>query len=265
MQPIAADPTHSASSWPSTSDSTYCPGAQLSGACALLAILVQTQTTTQCGARTDIEWNAQRLDELKQQLADSIQRAKDAANDSGFFGFLGDVFGSDIAQIAGAVASVAAIVATGGASAPLVMIALAEGLQLGAKAGAELGLDPSLCMALSLASVAVGLCTPGGVQAAGKLADVAREVQVGAKIVQGGATAAGGSLHYVSAQYHADALHRQADVVLIHAQQDSTNLDLDDALSLLQRALRTAQHETSTVSEILQNDSDTNTALSDRI
>ena len=262
MTAIAPTNPQPISSWSTTSD---CQSARLSGACALLAVLVQTQTTTQSGARTDIEWNAQRLDELKQQLADSIQKAKDAANDSGFFGFLGDIFGSDIAQIAGAIASVAAIVATGGASAPLVMIAVAEGLQLGAKAGAELGLDPNLVMALSLASVAVGLCTPGGVQAVGKLADVARGVELGARVTQGAATAVGGGLHYVSAQYHASDLHYQADVVVCKGDQDMTNLDFDDAVSMLQRALRTAQHETNTVSQIVQNDSNTNAALSDRI
>lgn len=265
MSTVASINALPVSSWPIASNSNDCPSAQLSGACVLLAILIQTQTTSQSGARTDIEWNAQRLDELKQQLADSIQKAKDAADDSGFFGFLGDIFGSDIAQIAGAIASVAAVVATGGASAPLVMIALAEGLQLGAKAGAELGLDPNLCMALSLASAAVGLCTPGGVQAVGKLADVARAVEFGAKVTQGAATAAGGGLHYVSAQYHASDLHYQADIAVCNGRKDMTNLDFDDAVSLLQRALRTAQHETNTVSQIVQSDADANTALSDRI
>jgi len=120
-------------------------------------------------------------------------------------------------------------------------------------------------MALSLASVAVGLCTPGGVQAVGKLADVARGVELGAKLTQGAATVAGGSLHYVSAQYHATDLHYQADVALCNGHEDTTNLDFDDAVSRLQRALRAAQHETNTVSQIVQDDSDTNTALSDRI
>src|SRR5450432_3436280 len=101
MSTVTSSNAAPVSSWPGASNSSGSPPAQLSGACALLAILIQTQTTSQSGARTDIEWNAQRLDELKQQLADSIQKAKDAAEHSGFLGFLGDVFGSDIAQIAG--------------------------------------------------------------------------------------------------------------------------------------------------------------------
>lgn len=257
--------TPSVNPWLRSSSPSDCSCTHLSGACALLAILVQAQTSSQSAARTDIELNAQKLAELKQQLADAVQRAKDAADDSGLFGFIGDIFGSDIAEIAGAVAAVAAVVATGGASTPLIMVALAEGLQLGAKAGAELGLDPDLCLALSVASVAVGLCTPGGLQAAGKWADIARKVELGANIVKGGATASGGVLNLVSARYHASALHAQTDAVAVHGDQDLNQLDFDDALSALQRALRTAQAETNTASGIVQGDSDTNTALSDRI
>jgi hypothetical protein len=266
MANLASSNALSVNPWQSASYSSDCATAQLSGACALLAILVQTQTTTQSGARTDIEWNAQRLDELKQQLADSIQKAKEASEHSGFLGFLGDVFGSDIAQVAGAVAAVAAMVATAGAAAPLIMIAIAESLQLAAKAGAQLGLDPKLCMALSVASVAVGLCTgTGELQAATKIAQVARDVELGANLAQGAATATGGALRYAAASYHSDSLHYQADVVLSRGHKDATNLDLYDALSMLQRAIKTAQCETSTVSSIVQDDTDTNTALSDRI
>ena len=252
--------------WQSSVPANDCRADQLSNACALLALLVQAQSASQSGCRTAIEVNAQKLDELKKELADAVQKAKEASEHSGFLGFLGDVFGSDIAQIAGAVAAVAAVVATGGASAPLVMILVAEGLQLGAKAGAELGLDPKLCMALSLASVAVGLCTgTGELQAAGTIAQVGRDVEVGAKILQGASSITGGVLGYSAARYHASALHYQADVVLTQAREDTTNLDIDSALSMLQSAVRTAQRETSTASEIVQNDSDANTTLSDRI
>src|SRR3954463_10032444 len=160
----ATNPSPPADPWQSAQSSSDAAQVNLSAACQLLALMVQSQTTAQCGSKTDVELDFKKMEELKKQLADAIQKAKDAQEHSGLFGFLGDIFGSDIAQIAGAVAAVAAVVATGGASAPLFMIALAEGLQLSAKAGAELGLDPGLCMALSVASVAVGLCTPGGLQ-----------------------------------------------------------------------------------------------------
>lgn len=253
--------------WERASSDANTSATQLSSACALLVLLVQTQTTTQSGCRTTVEVNAQKLEELRKELEEAIQQAKEASEHSGFLGFLADVFGSDIAQIAGAVAAVAAVVATGGAAAaPLVLLLVAEGLQVGAKVGAELGLDPKLCMALSLASVAVGLCTgTGELQCASALARGARDVELGAKVVQGAATATGGALSFRASQVRAEALRHQADSVRLLANEDTTNLDIDDALSMLSRAIRTAQRETSSASEIVQNDSDTNIALSDRI
>jgi hypothetical protein len=243
-----------------------CSPAELSGACALLALLVQSQSTTQAGSKTDVELGAKELEDLKKQLADAIQHAKDASKHSGVFGFLGDLFGSDIAQIAGAVAMVAAVIATTGTGAPLIAIALSEALQVSAKAGAELGLDPKICLALSLASVAVGFCTGSGeAQAASTLVKGARYVEVGAKITQGAAAAAGGVLHGVAGYYQRQQLTYQADAVGYQGHEDATNLSIDDAIAQLERALRCEQHETNTASEIVQNDADTNTTLSNRI
>lgn len=250
----------------SASPSSECPQANLSAACALLALMVQSQSTTQAGSKNDVELDFKKMEELKKQLADAIQQAKDAAKDSGFFGFLGDIFGGDIAQIAGAVAAIAAVVATGGAAGPVLLIALAEGLQTAAKLGPQLGLDPKICMALGLASVAVGLCTgTGEAQAFGAVADGARGVELGAHVVQGASTATGGTLHFVSGHYQAKSLGYQADATGYQAANDTTSLDLDAALDMLQRALKTEQRETATVSAINQDNSDTNTALSNRI
>jgi len=262
-------PTSSASStnpWVSSSPSSTDTHSQLSGACALLAVLVQAQCSTQSSAKADIEHGFDRLDELKKQLADSIRQAEEAANDSGFFGFLGDIFGNDIAQIAGAVAAIAATIATAGAASPLLLIAISEALQLAATVGAKLGLDPKICFAIGIASVAVGFCSgTGTAQAAGEIADVARGVSLGAKVAQGGATAVGGALHFVSANAHARQLDYQADAAGYQTQDKATSLDLDDAFARLRRALRVEQHETDSVSAQLRDDSDTNTTLCQRI
>ena len=253
-------------SWASVPASSERLSSQLSGACALLAVLVQAQSSAQSNAKGEIERGFAHLDELKKQLADTIRQAEEAANDSGFFGFLGDIFGSDIAQIAGAVAAIAATIATGGAAAPLLLIAISEALQVAAKVGAELGLDPKICMGLAIAAVAVGFCSGAGAgQAAGEVADVARSVSLGAKLTQGTATIAGGSLRIVSAHYQAKQLDYQADAAGYRAEDEATNLDLDDAFSLLQRALRTEQRETATVSELVQDDSETNARLCNRL
>ncbi|HEX3849772.1 MAG TPA: hypothetical protein VHW01_02330 [Polyangiaceae bacterium] len=258
--PPPADP------WQSSTSSNAASQANLSAACALLALMVQTQTTSECGSKTDVDLDFQKMEALKKQLADAIQQAQDAASHSGFFGFLGDIFGGDVAQIVGAVAALAAVVATGGAAGPLLLIALAEGLQTAAKLGPQLGIDPKICMALGLASVAVGVCTgAGSAQAFGEVADIARGVELGAHVVQGASTAAGGALHFVSGHYQAKSLGYQADATGYQAANDTTSLDLDAALDMLQRALKTEQRETATVSAINQDNSNTNTALSNRI
>ena len=238
----------------------------LSETCALLALMVRSQSATQIASKGDAEIAAKRMDELKQQLADAIQKAKDAADHSGFFGFLSSVFGSDIAQIAGAVAAIAAVVATGGAAAPLLLMAVSVALEEGAKIGAKLGLDPKICMAISLAAAAVGLCSgAGSVQATSTVASVAHGVEAGASITQGAASAAGGAFGYVSGHYQAKQLGYQADAAGYQAQDEVASLDFDAAIALLQHSLHTEQREASTASAILQNNSQTNTALSDRI
>jgi hypothetical protein len=242
------------------------PSTQLSGDCTLLAMMVKSQCAAQSSSKTDVEMDFKKLQELRQQLADAIQKAKDAADHSGFFGFLSSVFGSDIAQIAGAIAAVAAVVATGGAAAPLILMAVSLALEEGAKLGAKLGLDPKLCMAISLAGAALGMCSGTGTsQAAGTIATIASDVKVGAEVTQAGATATGAGLGYMSAHYHADELDYQADATGYQAQNDATNMDFNAALDLLQASLRSEQRETSTASAIVQNNNDTNTALSNRI
>ncbi|MEP7053004.1 MAG: hypothetical protein ABJB12_21750 [Pseudomonadota bacterium] len=252
--------------WQSASCASAASQPNLSAACLLLALMVQSQTTTQASSKTDVELDFNKLQELKKQLADAIQQAKDAADHSGFLGFLGDIFGSDIAEIAGAIAAVAAVVATGGAAGPILLVALAEGLEAASRFGPELGIDPKICMALGLASAAIGLCTGAGeVKAASALASGARDVQVTANVSKALATGTGGVLHGVASHYKAKELDFQADATKYRAANDVTTLDFNAALDLLQRALKTEQRETATVSAITQNNADTSVALANRI
>lgn len=258
--PLSVASSHSTNVWQSSSAADS--QAELSGSCALLAVLLQAQSSTQAGAKTDIELSAKKLEELKQQLADAVRHAQEAAQHSGFLGFLGKVFGSEIAKIAGAVAAIAATVATAGAATPLLLVAASAALQVAAKAGAELGLDPKLCMALSIAAVAVGFGSGSG---ASEISNIARDIELAAKVAQGGAAITGGVLQYEAARYHADDLNYQADAVGYHASETATQLSMDDAFALLERALRGEQRETSIVSEIVRNNADNSTTLSNRI
>ncbi|HTA92162.1 MAG TPA: hypothetical protein VK745_21430 [Polyangiaceae bacterium] len=240
---------------------------QLSDACALLALLVRNQSTSQSSSRTNVDLDVKHMQELKQQLSDAIQKAKDAADHSGFFGFLSSVFGSDVTQIAGAVAAVAATIATGGAAGPLILMALSVALEEAAKEGAKLGLDPKICMAIGLASAALGMLGGGGGTgaAASTLASAMRDVELGANVAQGGAGIAGGVLGYVAGHYQAKQLDYQADATGYQARDDATNMDLDSAIALLQQSLHAEQRETTTTSAIIRDNSAANTALSDRI
>ena len=252
--------------WATSSPASDATTIRFNGACGLLARLVQAQCTNRSSIEGDIEHGFERLDELKKQVAESVRQAADAANESGFFGFLSDIFGSDIAQIVGAVAAIAATIASYGAAAPLLVIVISEALQVAAKVGAELGLDPKICMVIAIASVAVGFCSGGGSgQAVGAAADAAREVALGAKIAQGSATIAGGSAKIVSAHYRAKQLDRQADAVKHQARKDATDLDMDDAFARLQRSLRAEHQEVAAASEIIGADLDIDTTLCNRI
>ena len=251
--------------WQALPQATDSPN-QLSETCALLALMVRSQCASQAGSKTDVELDFKKMQELKQQLADAIQKAKEAADHSGFFGFLSNVFGSDITQIAGAVAGIAAIVATGGAAAPLVLMAVSLALEEGAQLGVKLGLDPKMCAAIGIVGAALAVCTGAGTaQAAGTLASVGRDVELGANVVGGAATGAGAALGYVSERYHGKELGFQANATGYQAQDEATNMDFDSAIALLQQSLQTEQRETSTVSAIVQNNSQTNSALSNRI
>jgi hypothetical protein len=242
------------------------PPTSLSDTCAVLALMVRAQLSSQTSSTTDVQLDFEHMQALKQQLADAIQKAKDAADSSGFFGFLSSVFGSDVAQIAGAVAAIAATIATGGAAGPLILMALSVALEEAAKEGAKLGLDPKICMAIGLASAVLGMTSGAGTtQAASSLATAARGVELGANVAQGGGTAAGGVLGYVAGHYQAKQLTDQADATGYQARDDATSMDLDSAIALLQQSLHAEQREMTTTSAIVQSNANANTALSDRI
>lgn len=227
---------------------------------ALLALMIQGQASNQCNARDTIELDYQKLEELKAQIAGALAAAARANRDSGTWGFVSDVLGSDVAQVAGAVAMAAAVIATGGAAAPLVLLTLSAGLETGAKLGAELGLDPKLCMAIGLAGAALGFCA-GNTAALGEAASTARTVQAVATTVQGAAMVGSGVAHGVAGGYAARAQDQRADATLLGAYQTDTELDIDQAIALLDQSLRTESHMTGSAARNGQDDARANLAL----
>ena len=109
---------------------------------------------------------------------------------------------------------------------------------------------PKLCMALSLASVAVGMCTgTGELQAAGTLAQIGRDVEFAAKVAQGTATATGGvsELRLRSYSDKGPALPSRRHPASVPTKPRRSSISTMH-LSMLQRSLRTAQRETSSAS-----------------
>lgn len=239
---------------------------QLNGACALLAVLLESQTANQSASREEIDFNHTRQEELRAQMAEAVRAAQEAAESGGCFGFLGDVFGSDIGQIAGAVALLAATVATGGTAAALIAVAVAAALQVAAKVGPELGLPKEVCIGLALASVAVGFASGAGAAGAtSQLANIARTVGTSAKVVEAGATILGGVCTGVAGYYHGQQLDHQAREVGLQGQSTSVDVDIDDAIAELSRSLSTQQKQISTATEMIDGNADANLAISQRI
>jgi len=224
---------------------------------ALLAHILLSRGVLSDSAREDVNRANAALEEARRQMREALERARDAADKSGFWGEISSVFNGDIAAVAEVVASAAAIVATGGAGAACVLALVSAGLSIGAEVGEKVGLDPKLCMALAvggaIAGVAVGrLDVPNGVWA-----DVAK----GARIADAAATATGSAATLVSENYRADSMNAQADAATARGAQDDAVFRFNQALEVLQKCARDVQRADSTVANIGKDEADGKSAL----
>lgn len=224
-----------------TAVTVYAPSApsydcSLSSEGALLAAIIYSQCTQRTSAEIGIEVDYERLEELKRQIAEALEEARKAEEDSGFWGDIADFFSEDLATIAGAIAAAAAIVATGGTGAPLVLAVIATGLEVGAKIGAELGLDPRLSMLMGLAGAALGLLA-GNTGKLGDIASLAGKVEGAARVVQGGAAVVGGVSGAVAQSYQSDALEARSRVSYARGREDDVYFRIDEAIARIRSAL----------------------------
>ena len=183
---------------------------------------------------------------MRKEMHDAMKRAEEAQNDAGFWGELSNVLGGDVAAICGAIASAAAVVASGGLAAPAILALVAAGMSLGADFGRRLGLDPKVCIGLSGAGALLGVLGGNFRGAVGFWSTVAR---VG-NVSQGVATAAGGGATIVQGQYEGDALDARADAKQADASQADAWFRLQMALDILQGAARDLEQKQRTVSTI---------------
>jgi hypothetical protein len=198
----------------------------LSISASVMALFAEANAVRGANAKQDIEINSDKLERLRADAQRAIEDAMEAEEDAGFWGSIADFFGGDVAKVAQAVAAAAAIVATGGAATPFVVAAIA--CAAAAEIGQAAGLDPKICLALSVASAALGLAGGGGG------AGLAAGIRTGATVAGGTAEAIGGGASIAEGEYRADVLRANARGNQAESQQAKVQLLLEQILNRLQ-------------------------------
>lgn len=224
---------------------------------ALLALMLKSRGTESDAARSDVNHAFQALEEARRQMREALEQAQKAQEHSGFFGALGHLFSGDIAAIGEAVASAAAIVATGGVGAAGVLALVAAGMSIGADVGEKAGLDSKFCLALAVGGAVTGIAA-GQLDAPAGLWD---NVAKGGHITSAAASTAGSAAEVASDRYRADAMDAQADAESARGAQDDAMFRFNAALEVLQKCARDVQRATSTVADMTKQTSDGKSAL----
>jgi len=224
----------------------------------LLALIVQNQLAQGESAKTSVNLSQEQLQRIREEVRQALEAAREANEDSGFWGDLGDVLGGDIATLAEVVVVAAASVATGGAAA-LVVAAVAIGCTLASKYADELGIPPNVAIGIGIAaavmSVASGNIAAGGSVATlasasngavvvgaeaaqvSQLVQVAEQVKYCASLVAPAATAAGAGAHMVEGYYAHEAGDHAADARGAQTREKLEAMDIDVAIELLGKAV----------------------------
>lgn len=165
----------------------------------MLVMMVQNQLVQGDIAKDSINISQEKLKELREQVREAIAKAREAEEDGGLFGKIGDVLNGDIATLAQLVVVAAAAAVTGGAAA-IVLASIAVACTLASKYGDELGIPPKVCIGLGIAAAVAtvasgnvgGVATASGSAAttAGAAAgNLVPGAAAGASIASGGAAA----------------------------------------------------------------------------
>jgi hypothetical protein len=210
-----------------------------------------------------VEQNFDKLEALRQQVKDAIAKAEEAKKHSGFWGTISSVLGGDIGAIAAAVAAVAACVLTGGAAAAVLAV-VASAVSIAAQHAEELGIPPEIAMGIAIAAAGASLLTgnaSGLIQVSEGVRKVASTVRFVASVTAGVATVAGGAASVAHGAYERTSLDAEADAHSAQGHQTLVNLDIDDAIKALSRALDQCRETTETTSNVLGNHQEANEFL----
>jgi hypothetical protein len=220
--------------------------------------MVQNQLVQGETAKTSVLLNKEELKQLREAVRQALEEAREANEDSGFWGDIGDVLGGDLATLAQVVAVAAAAVATGGAAA-VALAAITIGCALASKYADELGIPPKVAIGLGIAaavtSVASGNLAAGGGVASltsaskgavtvgaeaaqvSRLTHIAQQVGSAAKLIAPAASGAGVGAHFVSDYYRSEAVDHNADAHAAQSREKLASMDIDTAIELLSKAI----------------------------
>jgi hypothetical protein len=221
----------------------------------MLALIVYTQLVQGDAAETSVKLNEQQLKDLRATVREAIDAAREANEDSGFWGSIGDALGGDIGSLAQVVAVAAACVATGGTAA-LVLGAIAIGCTLASKYADDLGIPPKVAIGIGIAA-AVASVAAGNVGASASLAGAASsgaqiassagqasqlvqtalKVKFAADVVASSAQAGGAVAHLVSGYYAGSAVDHKADAQQAKAGSKLEAMAIDEAIAQLDAAI----------------------------
>lgn len=234
----------------------------------MLALIVYTQLVQGESAQASVQLNEQQLKELRAAVKEAIEQAREANEDSGFWGDIGDALGGDLASLAQVVAIAAACVASGGTAA-IVLGAIAIGCSLASKYADELGIPPDVAIGIGIAG-AVAAVAAGNVGAAGglagtasgasqvgtgaaqtsKLAEVAVKVKTVADVAGAAAEGGGAIANTASGYYASEAVDHRATAQQAQAASTLESMDIDEAIQQLEKAIDRQMAACSTAQEI---------------
>jgi hypothetical protein len=235
--------------------------------------MVKSQLVQGESAKVSVNLNQEQLKQLREQVKEALEEARDADGNSGFWGDIGDALGGDIGSLAEVVAVAAAVAASGGTAA-IVLGAIAVACTLASKYADELGIPPKVAIGIGIAA-AVSSVLSGNFAASGQVAAAAgasqaaaavgngaaqvskathvlREIAFAAKLTAAGANGTGAIANGVSAYYHSDALNHDADAHQVQSRETLTSMDIDAAVEVLSRSIDRQLSLSSATAQTLQ-------------
>jgi hypothetical protein len=218
----------------------------------LLTLIVHSQTSEMAESRSNVSLSREQIDKLREQVKESLDKARDSKKDASFWSDVSDFLGSDLGTVLIAAAAVAAAVVTGGAAVAVLAI-IACAASLAASHAKELGIPESVAVGIAVVASVASMCVGN----AGGMVGLAKALQVAGTACKIGGAACG----TVSAKYEQDAGNYSADARDAQGEQTLSNADMDEAFAKLSAAVERQNQSAKAASSIQQQSAASNQAI----